>query len=223
MPPLRERVLALRPTSGAAKAAYAAALINLVAGLAMLAWLQPGLPVPGSVLEHRMAYLREHAIVWRAGWLLWHAAALSLLGFYVGLARRLWDVAPIRAGLALLAGAAGLCADLAAQGVYMGVQPLLEPAGFALAEAASGVLTGYLGNGLYTVAGALLTWAGWRVIPAALRWLGVLVWALGTGLSAASIVHSASGQFWSTALLMPAFVIWVAGMGRWLDAPSRHG
>ncbi len=99
----------------------------------------------------------------------------------------------------------------------MGVSPRLGLEAFAVAEDVSGVLTGYLGNGLYTCAGILLVWVGAHELP---RWLVTLsapVWAAGLALSAAAITPSPTGQFWSTAVLMPSFVLWTALMGRWLS------
>lgn len=204
----------------ASRAAYVAAGLNLAAAAAMLLWLEPGLPVEGSRAADRMAYLASHRWAWWGGWLLWHAAAISLLGFYVGLAGLLLRRAPILCGLALLCGAAGLAADLGAESVAMGVAPRLGEGTFETVEAVVGVLTGYLGNGLYTVAGLLLTWAGAAEIPRPLLVLAGGVWAAGLALSAATLAHSATGQLWSTALLMPLFVLWSGLMGRWL---SRRG
>ena len=200
-----------------ARAAYVAAGANLAAAAALVLALQPGLPLPGNDLPARQAYVAEHTIVWWAGWLLWHAAAIALLGFYVGLAAHWGQRAPIRCGLALLCAAAGMAVDLGAQTLYMGVLPRLGPDAFTVVEDAAGVLTGYLGNGLYTVAGLLLTWAGLGELPRYLVALGLVVWAAGLGLSAASLGHSASGQFLSTAVLMPTLVLWLVLVGRGLE------
>lgn len=205
----------------AAWAAYAAAGLNLMAGVAMLVWLEPGLPVEGSRLPDRMAYLSGHRAAWWGGWLLWHAAAISLLGFFVGLAGLWRRRAPIHCDLALLCGAAGLAADLGAESLYMAVAPGLGPEAFETAERVAGVLTGYLGNGLYTIAGVLLTWAGAGELPRPLLALGAAVWAAGFGLSAATLVHSAPGQFWSTAALMPLFILWAGFVGRWIGGPGN--
>ena len=200
----------------AARAAYLAAALNLAAALAMLLVLQPGLPVADSLLANRLAYVTTHAALWRSAWLLWHAAAIGLLAFYIGLASRWWRAAPLRCELALLCATAGLAADLSAEALYAGLAPRSDLQTLAAVEAVGGLLTGYVGNGLYTVAGALLTWAGASDLP---RWLVLLalpVWAAGVALSAATMLHWAAGQFWSTAVLMPAFVLWSALVGRWL-------
>jgi hypothetical protein len=208
---------ALDALPAAARAAYCAAALNLAAALALVLVLAPGLPAPGSTPALRLAYVAGHLGAWGAGWLVWHAAAVALLAFYVGLACRWGTRAPIRCILALLCGAAGLAVDLAAQAVYMGAVATLTPLAFETAEPLLDVLTGYLGNGLYTVAGLLLTWAGAGELPRYLLLLSLLVWVGGLGLSVASLLHSASGQFWSAAVLMPSLVLWTSLMGRWLS------
>jgi hypothetical protein len=210
-------MLAVSPRA-AARAAYAAAGLNLLAALAMPLILQPGLPVPGSALADRLAYVRDHTALWGAGWIVWHAAAVALLAFYLGLAGRWGGRAPLRCGLALLCAAAGLAVDLAAEALYMGVAPRLTLDAFAVVEAAAGVLTGYVGNGLYTLAGVLLTWAGADELPRPLLALAVLVWGAGLALSAATLAQWPAGQLWSTVVLMPAFVLWTLLVGRWLAA-----
>src|SRR5947208_2348118 len=99
---------ALSALPAAARAAYCAAALNLAAACALVLVLAPGLPTPGSTPALRLAYIAEHLGVWCAGWLLWHAAALALLAFYVGLTCRWGPRAPLRCVLALLCGAAGL-------------------------------------------------------------------------------------------------------------------
>jgi hypothetical protein len=202
----------------AARAAYVAAGVHVVAAGAMLLALQPGLPVAGSALATRMAYMSAHTAAWWLGWLVWHAADLALLAFYVALAARWGRRAPLRCGLALLLAGAGVADDLGAQAVYMGVAPRLGPEAFAVAEQVAGVLTGYVANGLYTLAGLLLVWAGARELPRYLVATSLPVWAAGLALSAASLAGSGDGQFWSVAMLMPAFIGWTLLMGRWLSS-----
>lgn len=210
------------PARVAARAAYVAAALNLAAGVATLLLLREGLPAPGTTPGDRLAYVAGQTVAWRAGWLCWHAAALALLAFYVALAGRWWRRAPIRCGAGVLCAAAGLAVDLGAQGVYMGVAPHLSPEAFAVAEAVAGVLTGYAGNGLYTLAGMLLTWAGIAELPGLLLALSAPVWAAGLCLSAASLAGSSAGQFWSTAILIPSFVLWSGLMGRWFSTKARQ-
>src|SRR6266542_1273204 len=138
----------------AARAAYLAAALNLAAAVAMLLVLRPGLPAPDCHLDERAAYLTSHLPTWWGGWLLWHAAAIALLAFYIALASQWWRAAPLRCVLAVLCATAGLAADLSAEALYMGLAPSLPPSALATLETAAGLLTGYVGNGLYTVAGA---------------------------------------------------------------------
>ena len=202
----------------AASAAYVAAAINLAAGIAMLLALRHGVPAGEDELTARIAYIADHTLVWRAGWLIWNVAAISLLGFFVALAARWRERAPILCGLALLCAAAGLAADLAAETILAVVSPGLRGETFAVVESIAISLTGFLGNGLYAVAGILLTVAGRRELPRALLGLAAAVWVMAVWLSASTLVSSATGQFASAALLMPLFVLWAGLTGRWLSA-----
>jgi hypothetical protein len=198
-------------------AAYIAAALNLAAGLVMLLALRYGIPAGDSDLSARIAYVGDHVLVWRVGWLVWNLAAISLLGFFVVLAAR-WRVrAPILCGLALLCAAAGLAADLAAETILAVVSPGLRGETYAVVESIAVALTGYLGNGLYAVGGILLTIAGRRDLPPVLLWLAAAVWAIALWLSVATLVSSNAGQFASAAALMPLFVLWAALTGRWLS------
>jgi hypothetical protein len=200
----------------AARVAYAAAALNLAAAVTMWSTLRAGLRTPGSEPFHRLEYIRGHTTLWQAGWLVWHAAAIALVLLFLVLARRFAGHAPVRAAVASIAALAGLSADLVAEAISMGVAPALSVQDFLLAESIVEVLTGYLGNGLYTVAGILLTWAGWRQLPRAILALSPIVWGAGVCLSLSSLAHWPAGELWSTAVLMPAFVLWAALVGRWV-------
>ncbi len=205
------------PPRQSARIAYATAALNLTAALTMLLALRPGLPVPGSLVSDRIVFVTRNRGLWWAGWLTWHAAAVSLVLFLLLLAARFSRQAPARAVIAAVVSIVGLSADLSAEAIYMGVAPWLDEPRFRLAEAVGGILTGYLGNGLYTLAGILLTWAGARELPRSLLLLAVPLWSVGLCLCAASLVHCPLGQFWSTAVLMPLFILWAALVGRWLS------
>src|SRR5262249_32660495 len=141
----------------------------------------------------------------------------ALLGFYVALAVCWWRGAPVRCVLALLCATAGLAADLSGQGLSMGVSPRIRQEAFATAEEVTGVLTGYVANSLYTLGGVLLVGAGAPALPRRLLALSAVVWAAGVALGVAALLRSPAGQVWSTAVLMAAFVLWSALMGRWLN------
>ena len=202
----------------ASTAAYVAAVVNLAAGLVMLLALRHGIPAGERDLPARIAYVTEHTLTWRIGWLVWNLAAISLLGFFVALAARWRDRAPILCVLALLCAAGGLAADLGAETILAAVSPGLEEETYAAVESVAIALTGYLGNGLYAVGGILLTWAGRRDLPPGLLWLAATVWTAALWLSVATLVSSAAGQFASAAVLMPLFVLWAGMTGRWLSA-----
>jgi len=185
------------------RVAYLASALNALAAAAMVFLLRPGL-----LGDH--AWLATHRPAWIAGWLLWQAAAIALVAFYVVLSMRWRERAPIRTRLAPFVAAAGLAADLTAETMLM-----IDPtATFRIASA----LTGYLGNGLYTVAGILLLTAGARGLPRFLVLLGAATFAAGVALSATSLPEWPIGEMAATAALMPLFVIWSFGMGRWLRA-----
>jgi hypothetical protein len=199
-------------------AAYLAAAVNLAAGLVMLLALMHGLPAGENLLSARIAYVGDHTLAWRVGWLVWNLAAISLLGFFVVLSACWRERAPILCGLALLCAAGGLAADLGAETILAVVSPSLHGETYAVVESIAVALTGYLGNGLYAVAGILLTWAGRRELPPGLLWLGAAVWGAALWLSVATLVSSLGGQFASAAVLMPLFVLWAGLTGRWLSS-----
>ena len=209
-------MLQLQP-SGAARVASVTAGLNLAAALLMLLALRPGLPVSSSLPADRILFIERNTAFWWAGWLVWHAAAISLVLFFLVLAGRFRGSAPVLSAAAVVLSVAGLAADLSAEAIYMGVVPELRGNQFRVAEMVGGILTGYLGNGLYTVAGILLTWSGARDLPRSVLILAVPVWGAGLCLSASSLMHSADGQLWSTAVLMPLFVLWSLLVGRWLS------
>jgi hypothetical protein len=207
------------PRSAAARAAYLAAAINLLAALALLLILRNGLPGGGTAAS-QYAFITDHLALWRLGWLVWNAAGVALVAFYVGLATRFWSAGPLRCGLALTCAAAGLAADISAEALYMSAGSGVSAQVYAELQPVASLLTGYVGNGLYTLAGILIVWAGWRKMPRPLALLSLPVWLAGIALSAFSLTGSATGQAWSTAALMPLFILWAALMGRWLQSPA---
>ena len=200
----------------AARIAFAAAAIHLVTAVVSLG-LARGLPPGESSLARRIDYVGDHLLIWRAGWLLWTAAAVSLLALYVALYGLWKDNASTAARLAMLFAAAGFAPDLVAGSLFIGVMPGLGAADYSVVETIALSSTGYVANGLYTAAGILLTWAGRRVLPRSLVGLAALVWFAGVWLSAATITHSTSGQFASSAVLLAMFILWSGLLGMWLE------
>jgi hypothetical protein len=191
---------------------YACAALNALAAAAMALVLRPGIevvPDPAAPL----AYIAAHPLLWRGGWALWIAAALSLLAYYAWWGSHLPDS---RAGVAAFALAvAGLSADLLAESLYIGWLPEHHARVASLAR----VLTGGVGNGLYTLAGILLTLAspwlrGWG------RRTAWIIWAAGLALAACSFAGSAAGMAISTTLLFALFCPWAAWMGWSASRPA---
>jgi hypothetical protein len=207
------------PKSASSQAAYLAAGVNLLAALMLLLVLRNGLPVSGAPVDERLSYIESHAGLWRAGWIIWSAAAITLVAFFVALAARFWAGAPLLCGLALVCAAAGLAADLSAEALYVSAAAGVSARVYAEIEPIASLLTGYVGNGLYTLAGILLLWAGWRKMPRPLALLALPLWLAGIALTISSLIASTAGQIWSTAALMPLFILWTALMGRWLQSP----
>lgn len=191
--------------------AWLAAATHLVAAAGMLFLLRPGLP--GFPEEERLAYIASHRAAWLVGWLIWQLAAISLMGFYVVLARRLRG--PL-AMTALAPAAAGLSLDIACESRYMAILPELRGEAFETLDRELEVLIGYGANGLYTVALVLLVIAGWRVLPKAALALAGPVAASGFALAFASLQHDARLETVTSAVLFPLFTLFVVVIALWL-------
>ncbi len=189
-----------------AVAPYACALLNLTAAGALLLVLRPGTEVVPDPVS-RIAYITDNELLWRAGWVCWIAAALSLLAFYAWWGARLpswgWGVA------ALAIASAGIVFDLTAESLLIA----WLPKDYAQVAPVTSLLTGGPGNGLYTVAGAVLTlgtrgFKGWF-----LAWTWT-IWAAGFGLSAFTFAGNFLGVGVCSGVLFVLFCPWAVVMGR---------
>lgn len=193
-----ERLRALAP--------YACALLNLMAAAALLLVLRPGTEVVPEAAS-RIAYITGHELLWRAGWVCWIAAALSLLAFYAWWGARLpawgWGVA------ALVIASSGLVFDLTAESLLIA----WLPKDYATVAPAASLLTGGPGNGLYTVAGAVLTFGTRALKGWFLAWTWA-IWAAGFGLSAFTFAGNFVGVAACSGVLFVLFCPWAAVMGR---------
>ena len=189
-----------------AAAGPACAVINALAALAMLALLRPGTEVVADVTA-RTAYIVSHPGLWRAGWAVWIASALSLLAFYAWwgarLPRRSWALA------AFLVAALGVACDLTAESLFIG----WLPESIEELQRVGTILTGGAANGLYTVAGIILTLHTPTLRGTFLAWTWT-VWAAGVALTATTLAGSMPGMVVSTTLLMILFCPWAWLMGR---------
>lgn len=186
--------------------------MNALAGLGMLLLLRGGTEaVP--VLADRIAYISSHALWWRAGWVVWMAAAVSSIAFYAWWGAWLpsagWGIA------AVAVGALGLVCDFFAEALFIGWWPdALERLG-PLAT----LLSGGFANGFYTMAGVLLT-IGSPGLRGPLRLWAWATWTAGFLLTAATFAGSVPGMILASAIVMPSFCAWVAVFG-WVAFRDR--
>ncbi len=196
-----ERIRALAP--------YACGALNFAAVVAMALALRFGTELVPAVAD-RLSYMTQHWIVWRAGWGLWIAAALSLAAFYSWWGSFLQDA---RWGTtALVIVSMGLVCDLLAESLLIG----WLPRNYDRVAPLTTLLTGGAANGLYTVAGVILTMAtdslrGWMRVTA---WT---IWAAGAALTICAIAGFALGIAVSTTVLFVLFCPWVVWLGRFLQ------
>ena len=189
-----------------ALAPYACALLNLTAAGALLSVLRPGTEVVPDIAS-RIAYITNNELMWRAGWVCWIAAALSLLAFYAWWGARLpawgWGVA------ALAIASAGLVFDLSAESLLIA----WLPKDYATVAPVASLLTGGPGNGLYTVAGAVLTLGTRGLKGWFLAWTWT-IWSAGFGLSAFTFAGNFLGVAVCSGVLFVLFCPWAVVMGR---------
>ena len=204
-------------------AAWLAFAVHVAAALAMAVVIRLGLETSPD-LARRLRYLSDDTALWIGGWLIWNAAALSILYFYVSFAVAHVADGAAQASLnyAVMLSTAAIATDLAAEAIEMGVLPGLagqvlgggDAALFHGLHRAAVMLTGYVANGLYTLAALLAAWTTRAAYP---RWVwgaGIGVGVFGLALSGMTLVGSAAGMMWATAALMPCILIWQAGVAR---------
>jgi hypothetical protein len=201
------------------------AFANAIASAAMLVAIRPGSAAVSDPAA-RFHYLTAHPIRWTVAWCTWIPAAVSLLLFFIMLALALNPAHRRLAWMAVALGALGLVPDVAAEIMAIVLPPRLADVysrpdisvldrlrlvdELARVDRFIAVLSGFIGNGLYTFAGLLLNGIAFRT-PDFPRWLacaGLPVWAAGLALSASALADSARGMVVSTAVLMPAFILW---------------
>lgn len=194
---LGDRVRAMAPAACAAT--------NALAFAALALWLRHGTELVPP--EDRAKYILDHPFRWRAGWALWMAAAVSLLGFCAWWACR---IPSRRAGVvAVLVTAAGVCCDLSAESLFLA----WLPTGLERIQAAGMLLTAGMANGLYTLGGIVLTLSS-PGLRGGLRVWASLAWACGILLSVAGFAGSASLCAVSATALFLLFCPWVVVAGR---------
>jgi len=189
-------------------APYACALLNAIAAGAMLLILRPGTEAVADLVE-RAGYIAQNPVLWRGGWALWIAAALSLLAFYAWWGSHLSSPGP--ASAAFLIAVAGIACDCLAESLYIG----WLPEHMDVAAPLGTLLTGAAANGLYTLAGIVLTLATRSLKGALLVWTWIL-WICGLSLTVSTLCGNVTAMVVSTAILMTLFSPWVVVLGRTL-------
>jgi hypothetical protein len=201
---------------GVAVSALACAVLHAAAGVGSLVLLAGGSSAVEGDVQARIAYIEDHVAGWRAGWLLWAAAGLAVLAFYVRVAAD--DVA---GRTAIVLATAGLAVRLVADTGMALLLPL--EAGLQVAvERWALVAFGLIGHGLETLAGILIVWGAWTSdrLP---RWLvmtSLPLWLSGGVLCGAVIAGSGPGILAATVGLVVSATAWygMVGVTAWKTA-----
>ena len=195
------------------RAAIIAFLVHLLAGISMALILRRGLDTNPD-FQDRLSFLIQHRALWTFGWLTWTAAALAILYFYAVFA----DEHRVR--FAVLLSVAAIAPDLSAQAIEIGVLPGLASRELYLAlHRAAVVMSGGVANGLYSATALILAWSTRKAYPPWIWMAGVGVGFFGFMLSAAALLDSVTGMFWTNVLLVPAILVWLAGIAA---TPQAH-
>lgn len=217
------------------KAALLSLAVHLAAGLAMAFVLAHGLETNPD-LSSRLSFVANHRSAWIAAWLTWHAAALSILWFFICFEAAHREHESIRCvlRLALILVAAAIVPDLIAESMEIGVLPGLartaldenvpEAAAnartlFSTLHRVAVMLTGYLANGLYTLGTVVAVCVTRRWYAPWIWSAGLAIGVFGIALSASVLCDSVSGMFWTNVGLVPAIVVWQIGIAK--DASRR--
>jgi hypothetical protein len=199
--------------------------LHLIAGVLMAVVLRWGLETNPDV-HSRMAFIVTHRAMWFVAWFSWTAAALGILYFYTSFAAAHQP----SISFAVLLSIAAIGPDLAAQAIEIGVLPSLAyralqtdsaPELFLQLHRIAVLLSGYLANGLYSLTALMLTLSTRDKYPDIVSLLGMIVGISGLALSAAALADSAAGMFWCNVVLVPAILLWLAGIA--VFSANREG
>jgi hypothetical protein len=176
------------------------AVVHLAAAVATLVWIRGGSEAVADS-SHRAAFIATHTGTWRAGWVLWMIAAVTLVGFCCW-----WAVRSHKRPLAVAAlgvAFAALAADFFADSLFIGWMPDR----YTGVARATTFVSEVVANGLYSVAGAMLMFAS-RMPTTFLFW-GWSVWLAGFALAACGAARWDTGIVAASAILLTLFIPWV--------------
>lgn len=217
--------LGAMPPRWLAPMAWANAATHVVASVAMVAWLAPGLT--GADRAGGYCYAAANTWRWTAGWLTWHVAAASFVAVCCFLA--LWAA---RAALPLrvlaiagaLAATVGLIFDIVGQRAYIGMAVEMNTV-LRLDSLVGALYSGVVGNGLYSIGILLLALAWARSSPTGVRALGFAAGGLGLALSPAAWASGVTP--WPaaalTGILIPTVTAWSVAVARWAAREAARG
>ena len=190
------------------RAAIIAFLLHALAGACMALILRHGLETNPD-FQGRLAFVAAQRALWTFAWLTWTAAALAILYFY--------NTFTTTHGLSrfpVLLTAAALAPDLSAQAIEIGILPSItdRPELFLIFHRTAVLLSGYVANGLYSISALILAWSTRGGYPSWVWLAGLAVGFSGLMLSAAALLNSANGMFWTNVILLPTLLVWLAGV-----------
>jgi hypothetical protein len=198
------------------------------AASAMLLLVSAGTEAEANIVV-RSAFIASHIGAWVTCWLLWVAASLGLMMFFLLWAKSLAERGAAR--LLLVASCVvafiGLCFDLSNEIILITklTDPLVEGDVFAYWARRATVFGAGFGNGYYCVAGVLMTIIAWHAgfLRGWLLMLGIAVWVCGLALSAAAFAEAHVAMIAFGAALMMLFIPWAALVGlRFAGHSSSH-
>lgn len=209
------------------RAALLAFSVHFIAGISMALVLGRGLDTNPD-LQDRLAFLVNHRVLWTTAWLTWTVAGPAILYFYMAFA----DANPPAPRIAIFFTVVAIAPDLIAQSIEFGVLPGLAsqalratatPELFLTFNRVAIMLSGYLANGLYSVAALILVWSSRNAYPKWVSSVGFVMGLFGLGLSIAVLLESVSGMFWTNVGLVPALLVWLAGVAYTDRSGNPHG
>jgi len=187
-------------------------VVHAATAAATLVWIRGGSEAVADS-SRRAAFIASHAATWRAGWVLWMIAAVTLVGFYCWWMAR--STRPRLAGAALGVAFAGLAADFFADSLFIGWMPDRYAEVARLTTWVSEVVA----NGLYSVTGTMLMLAS-PPMPATFRLWGWSIWVSGFTLAVFGATRWDAGIVATSAMLLALFIPWVWLAGRRFEAAA---